>query len=69
MVAVLDQPKRTVELPQRIAVDNGPEFKGARRPWRPGKPADDAYVESLNGHFRRSVRISTGSRAWLRHAQ
>ena len=64
VVAVLEQLKRTVGLPQRIAVDKGPEFiSKALDTWiyrnrvtlefsRPGKPTDNAYVESFNGHFR-----------------
>jgi putative transposase len=64
LVAVLEQLKRTVGLPQRITVDNGPEFiSKALDTWiyrnrvtlefsRPGKPTDNAYVESFNGHFR-----------------
>jgi putative transposase len=51
-------------LPQRIAVDNGPEFiSKALDAWayrhgvqlefsRPGKPTDNAFAESFNGHFR-----------------
>ena len=54
----------TVGLPQTIVVDNGPEFAGrtldawayARgvtlRFIRPGKPIENAYVESFNGKFR-----------------
>jgi putative transposase len=63
-VAVLEQLKRTVGLPQQIAVDNGPEYiskaldacayrNGVKLEFsRPGKPTDNAYVESFNGHFR-----------------
>jgi transposase InsO family protein len=55
---------RAVGLPQTIVVDNGPEFAGrtldawayARgvtlRFIRPGKPIENAYVESFNGKFR-----------------
>ena len=51
-------------MPQTIVVDNGPEFAGrtldawayARgvtlRFIRPGKPIENAYVESFNGKFR-----------------
>jgi putative transposase len=51
-------------LPQTIVVDNGPEFAGrALDAWayargvtlrfiRPGKPIENAYVESFNGKFR-----------------
>ncbi len=64
IVAVLDRLKATVGLPQRLAVDNGPEFiSKALDAWayrngvalefsRPGKPTDNAFVESFNGHFR-----------------
>jgi putative transposase len=64
VVAVLNHLKHTSELPKRIAVDNGPEFiSKAPDAWayrnqvslefsRPGKPTANAYVESLNGHFR-----------------
>ena len=55
---------RMVGLPKTIVVDNGPEFAGrtldawayARgvelRFIRPGKPIENAYVESFNGKFR-----------------
>lgn len=51
-------------LPERIVVDNGPEFiSNALDAWayergvklhfiRPGKPVDNAYMESFNGKFR-----------------
>ncbi len=64
VVAVLDRLKRTVGVPKRLAVDNGPEFiSKALDAWayrngvtlefsRPGKPTDNAFVESFNGHFR-----------------
>ena len=64
VVAVLEGLKRTVGVPRRIAIDNGPEFiSKALDAWayrhqvqlefsRPGKPTDNAYVESFNGHFR-----------------
>ena len=54
----------TVGLPQAIVMDNGPEFAGrALDAWayahgvelrfiRPGKPIENAYVESFNGKFR-----------------
>ena len=63
VVAVLERLKGTIGLPQRIAVDNGPEFiSKALDAWayrngvklefsRLGKPTDNAYVESFNGHF------------------
>jgi putative transposase len=51
-------------LPQSITVDNGPEFQGqGLDAWayqanvnlsfiRPGKPNENAYIESFNGKFR-----------------
>jgi putative transposase len=61
---VLDRLYAAIGLPQCIVVDNGPEFAGrtldawayARsvtlRFIRPGKPIENAYVESFNGKFR-----------------
>ncbi len=61
---VLDRLQATVGLPQTIVVDNGPEFAGrtleawadahgvALRFIRPGKPIENAYVESFDGKFR-----------------
>jgi putative transposase len=61
---VLD--RRVIErgLPEAIVVDNGPEFRGrALAAWseqrgvrlefiQPGKPAQNAYIESFNGRLR-----------------
>jgi putative transposase len=64
VVAVLERLKRTMGTPERIAIDNGPEFiSKALDAWayqngvqlefsRPGKPTDNAFAESFNGHFR-----------------
>jgi putative transposase len=64
VVAVLERLKRTTGIPARIAIDNGPEFiSKALDAWayqngvqlefsRPGKPTDNAFAESFNGHFR-----------------
>jgi len=61
---VLDRLADTRGLPQSITVDNGPEFdsqvldKWAYRSGvqlsfiRPGKPNENAYIESFNGKFR-----------------
>ena len=61
---VLDQLATTRGLPQTIVVDNGPEFAGkALDLWAhqrgleldfitPGKPVQNAFVESFNGKFR-----------------
>ncbi len=64
MVEVLDRITETGGLPELITVDNGPEFIGkALDEWtyrkgvtlnfiRPGKPIENAYVESFNGSLR-----------------
>jgi putative transposase len=61
---VLERLQAAVGLPQTIVVDNGPEFAGRTldawayrhgvtlRFIRPGKPIENAYVESFNGKFR-----------------
>ena len=60
---VLDELKKTRGLPKVIVVDNGPEFTSrAMHRWArangvrlhfidPGKPTQNAYVESFNGKF------------------
>ena len=62
--AVLQKLADTRGLPKSITVDNGPEFAGQMLDsWayqanvqlafiRPGKPNENAYVESFNGKFR-----------------
>jgi putative transposase len=64
VVDVLEHLGETRGLPQTIIVDNGSEFvskaldqwaflKGVRLHFiRPGKPTENAYVESFNGSFR-----------------
>lgn len=64
VVAVLERTKVERELPQAIKVDNGSEFiSKAMDRWayengveldfsRPGKPIDNAKVESFNGRLR-----------------
>lgn len=61
---VLERLSLTRGLPAVITVDNGPEFAGrALDAWayqrgvklhfiRPGKPVENAYIESFNGRFR-----------------
>jgi putative transposase len=61
---VLDRLHAAIGLPQTIVLDNGPEFAGRTldawayrtgvtlRFIRPGKPIENAYVESFNGKFR-----------------
>jgi putative transposase len=62
--AVLDRLADARGLPQSITVDNGPEFDGqVLDKWsyrtgvrlsfiRPGKPNENAYIESFNGRLR-----------------
>jgi Transposase and inactivated derivatives len=62
--SVLNRLADTRGLPQSITVDNGPEFDGqVLDKWayrsgvqlsfiRPGKPNENAYIESFNGKFR-----------------
>lgn len=64
VVRVLDQVAGQHGYPEEIAVDNGPEFAGqVLDAWAyqrgvhlrfitPGKPIENAYVESFNGKFR-----------------
>lgn len=61
---VLDRLAEIRGLPNAIVVDNGPEFAGSELDsWchvnnvklcfiRPGKPVENAYIESFNGKFR-----------------
>ncbi len=61
---VLDRLAMTRGLPSTITVDHGPEFAGrALDAWayqqgiklhfiRPGKPVDNAFIESFNGRLR-----------------
>jgi putative transposase len=61
---VLDRLHAVIGVPPCIVVDNGPEFAGRTldawayahgvtlRFIRPGKPIENAYVESFNGKFR-----------------
>jgi putative transposase len=61
---ILDQAVARYGLPKAICVDNGPEFAGKELDaWayrrgvklcfsRPGKPTDNAFVESFNGRLR-----------------
>lgn len=64
VTAVLNQIVSTRGLPENIVVDNGPEFiSNALDEWayirgiklhfiHPGKPVENAYIESFNGRFR-----------------
>ena len=64
VVATLDRVTRELGYPTTIRLDNGPEFISKELDlWafvhgvtldfsRPGKPTDNAFIESLNGKFR-----------------
>ena len=64
VVEVLDRLASQGKKPKVITVDNGPEFSGrALDEWahrngvkldfiRPGKPVENAYIESFNGKLR-----------------
>jgi putative transposase len=64
VVRTLGEIGQLVGLPEIILMDNGPEFiSKALDAWayqrgiklafiRPGKPVENAYIESFNGHFR-----------------
>lgn len=64
VVRVLERLAAAIGVPKRIVLGNGPEFAGrALDAWayqrgvalcfiRPGKPIENAYVESFNGKFR-----------------
>lgn len=64
VVAVLEQLAKQRGVPQTIRVDNGPELISKSLDWwaywnevkldfsRPGKPTDNAFIESFNGKFR-----------------
>src|SRR5215831_4430013 len=64
VVAVLERVFREIGCPKTIRLDNGPEFVSRELDlWafmcgvtldfsRPGKPTDNAFIESLNGKFR-----------------
>ncbi|MEB3197954.1 MAG: integrase core domain-containing protein, partial [Candidatus Sericytochromatia bacterium] len=64
VVRVLDGLVASRGRPEAITIDNGPEFAGkaldecayeqgvSLQFIRPGKPIEDAYIESFNGKFR-----------------
>ena len=64
MVEILKSVTKQRSKPSTIRVDNGPEFISKSLDWwayfndveldfsRPGKPTDNAYIESFNGRFR-----------------
>ena len=80
VVGVLDRLAETRGLPEIITIDNGPEFAGrALDEWayrkgvklsfiRPGKPIENAYIESFNGRFRDEC-LNTNWFISLKHAR
>jgi putative transposase len=64
LVRVLEEMRQTSGLPNELRVDNGPEFQSRAlieycflhgidlHFTRPGKPMDNAFIESFNGKFR-----------------
>jgi len=64
LVRILEEMRPVTGLPREIRVDNGPEFQsrvlleyclkmGIQLHFtRPGKPTDNAFIESFNGRFR-----------------
>ena len=64
MVQALERLAGTRGLPQTLVLDNGPEFhsraldawafhRGVRLQFiRPGKPVENAFIESFNGRLR-----------------
>lgn len=80
VIQVLDRLALTRGLPRSIVCDNGPEFAGrALDLWahhhgvalqfiRPGKPVENAFIESFNGRFREEC-LSTEWFTSLTHAQ
>ena len=77
---VLDLVGQTRGLPKVITVDNGPEFAGTELDrWayknkvtlqfmRPGKPVENAFIESFNGKFRDEC-LNSNYFMSLRHAR
>ncbi|MCC7534087.1 MAG: transposase family protein [Bacteroidia bacterium] len=67
VISCLDEIAQYRSLPKMIRVDNGPEFIGSKLDmWckekkiqlifiQPGEPKQNAYIERLNGTFRRDV--------------
>jgi putative transposase len=80
VVGVLDRLAEVRGLPEVITIDNGPEFAGrVLDEWayrrgvklnfiRPGKPIDNAFIESFNGRFRDEC-LNTNWFISLKHAR
>jgi putative transposase len=79
VVGVLEKLAEIRGLPEVITIDNGPEFAGrVMDEWayrkgvklsfiRPGKPMENAYIESFNGRFRDEC-LNTNWFISLKHA-
>ena len=75
VVDTLERVCAELGYPKSIRIDKGPEFiskdldlwaytKGVELDFsRPGKPTDNAFIESLNGKFRAADRIRSAERA------
>ena len=80
VVSVLERLAEIRGLPEVITIDNGPEFagrvldewayrKGVKLSFiRPGKPMENAYIESFNGRFRDEC-LNTNWFINLKHAR
>jgi putative transposase len=80
VVIILDRLAETRGIPEAITIDNGPEFAGkSLDEWayrrgvklnfiRPGKPVENAYIESFNGRFRDEC-LNTNWFLSLKHAR
>ena len=80
VVSVLEKLAEVRGLPEVITIDNGPEFagrvldewayrKGVKLSFiRPGKPIENAYIESFNGRFRDEC-LNTNWFMSLKHAR
>jgi len=80
VVSVLEKLAEVRGLPEVITIDNGPEFagrvldewayrKGVKLSFiRPGKPMENAYIESFNGRFRDEC-LNTNWFISLKHAR
>ena len=72
VVEELKAAAKEYEMPRRIRVDNGPEFVSKELDlWaylhgvtlafsRPGKPTDNAFIESFNSSLRKECSINRG---------
>ncbi len=81
VVETLERVTAIYGLPKTIRVDNGPEFISKDLDlwaWmnnvtldfsRPGKPTDNAFVESFNGKIRAEASTRTGSYRWTMPGQ